>query len=192
MADIQTSERTKRIVNRIINGLEVKYDPAPHAALLVELFAGGHDIAAFCHDAEIARSTFYKWVLDHDEFARAYEVARESARIWWENQVPENGGLVEMDGVKFNTKLWSMIMKNRFDLTDQRKLHLPKLKKAKDFNEQIKILSEYAADGSLTSSEANQLSGLILAAVRVEESTVLKAKLDKLEAYIETQVEAQK
>jgi len=187
MADIQTSEKTKRIAYRIINGLEVKYDPDEHIPMLVEVFAGGHDIAAFTSQAEIARSTFFRWVDEHPEFTRAYEVAREASRIWWESQPIESGGLVEMDGVKFNTKLWQIIMKNRFELTDQRKLHLPKLKNAKNFNEQIKILSDYAADGSLTSSEANQLSGLILAAVKVEESTVLKAKLDKLEAYIETQ-----
>ena len=181
MADIQTSEKTKRIAYRIINGLEVKYDPDEHIPLLISLFADGKDIAAFTSQAEIARSTFFRWIDGHTEFARAYEVAREASRIWWESQPIENGGLVEIDGIKFNTKLWQIIMKNRFELTDQRKLHLPKLKNAKDFNEQIKILSDYAADGSLTSAEANQLSRLILAAVKVEESTVLKAKLDKLE-----------
>lgn len=187
MTDIKLHEKVERMTQRIINGLVVKYDPEVHIKILFEHFLQGRDIAAFCSDAEIGRSTFYTWIDGHPEFARAYEVAREAARIWWESQIDENNGLAEIDGVKFNTKLWTTIMKNRFEMTDQRKLTLPKLKNAKNFAEQIKILADYASDGNLTSSEASQLSGLILAAIKVEESTIVKEKIEKLEAFMESQ-----
>lgn len=188
MADIQLHEKVKRITNRIINGLEVKYDPEEQIPKLIELFAEGKDIAAFCSEIEIGRSTFFRWVDEHPEFQRAYEVAREVARIWWENLPTDYAGYVEVnDGAKFNTKLWMTIMKNRFEMTDQRKLTLPKLKNCKSFNEQIQCLANYAADGSLTSGEAQQLSGLILAAVKVDEHTELKSKVEKLEKIAEEQ-----
>ena len=170
-----------RVARRIINGAEVKYDIDLHVPMLISVFKEGRDISVFLCAAEITESTFHCWVRDHAEFKVAYEIAKFYARTWW-----EEFGRYGASDPSFNTKYWSMIMRNRFDLTEHRKLKVPGLKTAKDFCAQIQCLIDHISDGNLTGSEAQQLSNLILAAVKVKEVSETEKRMEMLEEKLES------
>jgi hypothetical protein len=63
---------------------------------------------------------------------------------------------------------WQMVMRNRFQFTDQRKLSIPKIKGAKTFKKQYDMILEHLQEGNLTAREAQQLSGLITAGLGIQ------------------------
>lgn len=71
-------------------------------------------------------------------------------------------------------------MRNRFGYTDHRKLRIAKLKKALTPTEQIKCLVDEVSEGNLTGPESMQVSHLILAGVKAEESTEMKRDIQEL------------
>ena len=172
-------DKIARVSKRIINGLEVKYDEELHIPLLISLFKKGRSISFFLVAAEISEACFHKWCNEHTNFKIAYEVAKHYAKIWW-----ELFGEYGAHDPSFNTKYWQMIMRNRFDYTEHRKLAVPGLKGCIGLSQQIQCIVNHLADGNLTATEANQLSNLILAAMKVEDYEVQQKRIEKLESVL--------
>lgn len=168
-----------RVTKRIINGHEVKYDEEFHIPLLLRLFQKGRGISHFIVGAEISEATFHNWKNTHQNFRIAYDIAKHYAQIWW-----ETFGELGASDPSFNTKYWQMMMRNRFDYTEHRKLSVPNLKSCVNLCEQIQCIVYHLADGNLTGSEANQLSNLILASMKVEEYELQQKKIEKLETIL--------
>jgi len=82
---------------------------------------------------------------------------------------------------KLNTTLWSMTMRNRFNLTEHRKLKIPGLAKAQNFVEQLQAILSELANGNLTASEATQLSKLVEVGMKVFEVTELEKRVTQIE-----------
>lgn len=171
--------KPQRIAARIINGLEVKYDKNIHIPMLIEVFDKGLDIAAFCSNAEISSRCFHLWVQKHKEFKEAYEIAREIAHAWWSNQAKMS--LVMHQGASFDTKLWSIIMRNRFGHTEHRKVKVSSLLKAKTFSEQFQCIIKELSEGTITTKEAGELVGTIATGARIDEVTKLQDQVYMLE-----------
>jgi hypothetical protein len=165
--DLSSAEE---IVERILNSMELKYDPPFHCVLLLKLFTEGRDIAAFCSSANIARSTFFEWLRKYKEFNVTYELARDKSRMWWEEMAR-----IGVTDTSFNTTLWSINMRNRFGYAEHRKIKIKALSKAAGAKEQHKAIIDELSSGNLTGPEAMQLSNVILSGIKVEEhTTVLK------------------
>lgn len=177
-----TSEKAHRMARNIIGGFLPKYDPEYHIPILLEHFMEGRSISAFCYSAEVCEKTFFNWVDKYPPFRISYEVAKRLAEMWWEQKALLN--LEGAPGITFNQTLWSMVMRNRFNYTEHRRLHVPNLKTTKNLKEQVNALIAYLADGNLTAPEANQISNLILAAMKVEEHTEVKKELAELKSMM--------
>ncbi len=147
---------------------------------LIDLFKEGKDREDFCADHFISYKTFDIWLGKHKEFAEAYEVAKVQAKVWFNNVAREN--LVEYyEGKNLNTKLWSMMMRNRFEMTEHRKLKMLGLDKAKTAVDQMKLVMAELAAGNLTGSEAQQVAKLIETGINVYEKTELEARVSEIE-----------
>jgi hypothetical protein len=158
---------------------EVKYkDTMP--AQLIEMFSRGKDRCHFCAHHSISEKTFSDWIAKYPEFAAAYEVGQHKAREWF-MALAQDSLTEHLEGSKLNTKLWSMLMRNRFDLTEHRKLKIPGLKTAKNFKEQMQCVLDELAEGNLTGSEAQQLSKLVETGVVVHEHTELEQRVAEIE-----------
>jgi hypothetical protein len=176
------SQSAVEITGRVISRQEMimqKYDANYHVTLLIELFSNGGDICDFCREAQISRKTFHTWKKEHLAFCEAYEIAHEMAYAWWHDAGKK--GLLEMPGCKLNTKLWLSVMKNRFGFTEQRKLYLDGFDEASTLIDKINAIIDYVATGELTAHEAQQLSHLVLAAVKVKDSEEVQAQIAALE-----------
>lgn len=174
--DESTLEKAQRMSRNIIFGRKTKYEPEFHIPILLEHFLNGRDISAFCYSSEVCEKTFFNWLDKYPQFKVAYSIAKRLAQMWWEEMALQN--VVNHSGVSnFNQTLWSMVMRNRFSYTEHRKLSVPKLKNSKSVKEQIEALVSYLSDGNLTAPEANQVSNLVLAYMRVEEHTEVKKEI---------------
>src|SRR5690606_13498654 len=97
---------------------------------LIELLSKGDGRETFCAKHSISEQTFSNWIGQHKEFAEAYQIGLAKAKHWWlrlgkENIFNEGGD----EAPKFNHVLWSMMMRNKFDWTEHRKLNIPGLAK---------------------------------------------------------------
>ena len=131
---------------------------------LITMFTKGESRAHFCASLSISKATFSAWLIAYPEFAEAYEVAKEKAQTWYLDKAAahiEEESDPDGPTTKLNTTLWSMIMRNRFDFTEHRKLKIPGLAKSKNFVEQMQAILTELGNGNLTASEATQLSKLV-------------------------------
>jgi len=160
------------------NGQTKYLDTMP--AQLIAMFTEGKDRAHFCAHHSIANATFDIWLDKNPEFKEAYTIAQQKAKRWFLD-VAQNHLIQEHDGAKLDSKLWSMLMRNRFEMTEHRKLKIEGLKIAKNFQEQMQSILDELAKGNLTASEAQQLSKLVETGVAIHEHTELEKRVGEIE-----------
>lgn len=156
-----------------------KYEASVHKPLLLEIFEHGGDIAAFCSSAKIARSTFKEWRDHFEDFHGAYEFARELARSWWEKQGQEN-----LCNPQFNTNAWRLMMRNRFDMTDSRKVSIRGLSGAKTYKGQYNCVRKAVENEELTPDEALKLGNFIAVGAKIDTMDEVIKRLEALEANV--------
>jgi len=176
----KSKSEQSQLVKDILSGRYRKYDPDKHPALLLKVFKAGGDSRTFCADALIAQSTFFKWLLDFPDFAEVYKVAQELAYKHWDGE----GRKLAITA----PQAYRMIMKNRFDMTEQRKVKLAKLKPEDSLSDQYKAIVSHMQDGDLTSHEAQQMASLIVSSIKIEEHSELKGRLELAEAALRDKV----
>lgn len=158
-----------------------KYVSGEHIRLLMEIFENGGDIAAFCSAAKIARSTFQVWRAEHEDFKQAYEIAKEMARAWWENMGQQN-----LCDPHFNTNAWRLMMRNRFDMTDSRRVSIPGLTSADTYKSQYRCVQRSVENEELTPDEALKLGNFIAIGAKLDSMDEVLARLEALEANVAT------
>lgn len=76
---LPTSHTSKAIVDDIEKmarqRVRSKYNPDFHIRILVETIIAGNPVETFCGKARIGRTTFYRWLDQHPEFAYAHELS---------------------------------------------------------------------------------------------------------------------
>ena len=163
------SEKALRIADRIMSGKEVIYDEAIHIPLLLELFMVGGNVCNFCCEAEMSDTCFYNWLKRYKNFNSAYEVAKRLAHAHWEGPAK----------LQTDNKIWTLIMKNRFGYTEQRKLEISSLKAAQKFAEQYGVIVTEISKGTLTGPEAQQLTNIIATGADIDEKTKLRDEFEE-------------
>ena len=159
---------------------QTKYKETMPAQLIL-LFSEGKGREDFCAFHKISETSFDLWLAKYPEFAEAYEIAWSVGKAWYMKVAREQ--LVEHhECSKLNTKLWSMIMRNRFDLTEHRKLKMAGLDKAKNAVDQMKIVIAQLAAGNLTGDEAQYVAKLVETGVSVYAATELEKRVTEIEA----------
>ena len=159
-----------------------KFRAEVHIPLLHELFSAGQSLATYCVAADIVPSTFYHWLDLFPEFEQAYEKANTQAQMFWENLAMNN---IVQSG--FNFSLWSSVMRNRFNMTEHRKLKVKNIAKENTAVAKYHLVMQEVSNGNLTGSELNQLVNAIATGVKIEEATDLKNKVEELERSVKEQ-----
>jgi hypothetical protein len=157
-------------------GYKSKFDPDIHIPMLMEHFAEGKDVMSFCATAEMCRDNFYEWIDNYPEFSKAYDQAKDLAFRWFEKQAKDG-----MTAQYFNQSLWSLMMKNRFGYTTERKIRIKKLKDAETPMEQFKVIKEEVAEGNLTASETTNMATFVATGATILEKTEVVKRLESIE-----------
>jgi|LauGreDrversion4_2_1035121.scaffolds.fasta_scaffold18263_6 hypothetical protein len=127
-------------------GRKTKYEAEKHIGLLYDTFIVGEAISAFCAEALISQSTFFKWKQDYPEFKEAYDIAINFAENFW-NKLPSNTA-------DFNFNYWHINMRNRFGFGK------PRLYFAKNADplQMFETIKEALADQEISIQDAVQLA----------------------------------
>lgn len=154
-----------------------KYKPE-YPELLLQMAQDGKSLCHFCARVMIARATFYTWLDTHAEFLAAYNIAKEITESWLTDE-----GVQGMKGGEFNVTAWSILMRNKCGYVEHRKVGID-FTSCKSAAEKIAVLDKRVAEGRLTPAEAKNFSDYIATAVKIEENTELRNRLEKLEAEV--------
>ena len=102
------------------SGRPSKYQPAM-CEVIVELGLKGKSKAQMASHLNIARSTFDRWLEEHQEFRESWELADTHAQAFWE-EIGAGG----VGNKFFNDRAWSLQVRNRFprDYKESRELEL--------------------------------------------------------------------
>lgn len=90
-------------------GRRTKYDPSM-CEVVIELGRRGRSKAQMASQLEISRSTFDRYLEEHEAFRESYELADTHSQAFWENV--GMGGMAK--GHLFNDRAWSLQVRNRF------------------------------------------------------------------------------
>ena len=127
-------------------GRKTKYEAEKHIGLLYDTFIVGEAISAFCAEALISQSTFFKWKQDYPEFKETYDIAINFAENFW-NKLPSNTA-------DFNFNYWHINMRNRFGFGKPR-LYFDK---NADPLQMFETIKEALADQEISIQDAVQLA----------------------------------
>lgn len=150
------------------------YDKEKHPQLLIELFTDGKDVADFCAELNLGKTTFFTWLKVHPELADAYEIAKMKAEKWLSEK-----GRIGMGADHFQFNVWSLLMRNRCKATEHRTVPID-FSKCKSSDDKVKILEKELADGNLTPMEAKCFADVIKLGAEVHEKTEIVKQVDEL------------
>lgn len=147
---------------------------------IIEMFSRGKTRSHFCGTHTICEDTFQKWLKVHPLFAKAYKVAHEKARQFYDN-LRQEYLVQEFEGATINWGLFNRMYNTRFNIPDKRKVKVKGLGKSKDEREMLQCLMNAIQEGELTPDEAQKLGALIDVSLKVKVSQELEERVAQIE-----------
>ena len=147
---------------------------------IIEMFARGKTRSHFCGTHTICAETFETWLKRHPMFAKAYQVAHERARQFYDN-LRQEYLVQEFEGASINWGLFNRMYNTRFNIPDKRAVKVKGLGKSKDEREMLEHLMNAVAEGELTPDEAQKLGSLIDVSLKVKGVQELEARIAQIE-----------
>lgn len=161
--------------------IEKIYDPEFHLKELERLMlVEGWTLIEVCAEWRISLQTFRKWREENPELASLYKVCELGPINHLLKDARSN--IFQCKGDSYNAIVWSMLMRVSKMNTDERKFELPEVMATDNYVEQAKLVKRALSDGRITPREAKVWQEVISSSAKVEEVTVLRQKLEELEA----------
>lgn len=162
----------KQIYEKLKQG-NPKYEEEKHCIMLLKIVPVKWRIGAFCIEAMIDETTFYRWVNSHPIFKLCYGVAQLLAHEAWEQEEIDNQYNEEWD-----KKTW-LQRGSRYFAKDKAKIKLEVDYKANPWEQYQQILKQ-AEKGDFNASEIKQLMESINVGTRVYETFKLQQEVDTM------------
>lgn len=163
------------------------YEEEVHCPLILQILGDNFrgTVSAFCVEAHICDTTFYKWVGEHELFGTCYRLGKMMARENWE----EEGRLLrdhvyEKGESGHNFEYWRMIGWSRFGVGKNSRIRLnlnPKDNPSKQYQQLLK----QAAEGDFTSGELKQLMEAINVGLNAHQVFELQKEIDQLKSDLD-------
>ena len=164
-------------------GQPTKYNPNFHPDEIIRLMKEeGKTSVQVARDWDVTEETLSEWRRVHKEFSEASRRAKHFRRAWWIDKGQK--GLFTPGDVKFDSRLYCMMMKYDGINLDERIVKLPELAECKTFSEQATVICGALACGKITVKEAQGYVDVISICARIEEVTELRRKLEEIESKI--------
>lgn len=165
----------KEIYRKLKNG-ETRYDEEYHCPLIIEVMNNPNKgtISAFCVEAFISDTTFYRWKARHPTFNECYRYAAMMSRENWEDE-----GRLGKDDESFNMDYWRIIGAARYGVGKSNRVRVEMDDQANPY-EQYKQLISQASCGDFTAGELKQLMESINVGTRTYETFELQKEIDRM------------
>lgn len=151
---------------------------------IIAMFAEGKTRSQFCAKYSISSITFERWRKRFKLFDKAYVVACEQARAYYDD-LRHRHLVEEHEGAKLNTALFNRMYNARFNVPDKRLVKIDKLAKAKNEKDMLDTIKKSIAKGELTVDEAQKLASLIDVSLKIKQVDELEARLKAVEEATE-------
>lgn len=154
------------------------YDEEKHCVMVLEVLNNPKQgtISAFCKEAGITDSCFYKWKSKFPIFNDCYRFGTILSKENWESE-----GLAGKDDPEFNLEYWRIIGSARYGLGKTNRVRIEVDENSNPY-EQYKQLISQANMGDFTASEIKQLMESINVGTRTYESFELQKAVDQMKA----------
>lgn len=146
---------------------------------IINMFAQGKTRAQFSAKHNICKITFDMWLDKYPMFLDAYIRASEKARAYYDD-LAQKYLVEEHKGPKLNTKLFELIMRNRFHMPATRIVKLEGMAK-RTVEEKLQSICDAIAKGHITPDEAQKLACLIDSTIKSDEHDKLKKMIEEIQ-----------
>jgi hypothetical protein len=166
---------------------KIKHKPPPynqkiHCILILKIMLKQGRISAFCKEAMIDDSTFYRWVNAHEVFARCYGLGKIFAREAWEQDGEDMREETNPPGViSHKFEHWKMVGWSRFGVSKNSRIKLDLDANANPSQHYSQLLKQ-AANGDFTASEIKQLMEAVNVGLNTHQVFELQKQIDELKS----------
>lgn len=168
----------KKVYRKVREG-DTEYNEEEHCVMVIRVMNTFGTVPAFCREAMIGQTTFYRWTERHPVFKQCYDIGKVIARTNWEKEGEDN-----KDNPDFNFKYWKEIGAERYGLGKNR-VRVGTDHEAAPY-EQYKQLMMQAADEEFNASEIKQIMEAINVGIRAHESYELQRQLNEMKRDVES------
>lgn len=163
-------------IYQLYKGGRVNYVEEHHCPLIIKIMDREGTMAAFCVQAGISDTTFYRWLHKHELFHECYRIACMVARDNWEKEGQES----KFDE-EFNLEVWKIQGAARYGVgrTNRVRLHIDARTTP---YEQYQQLVNQASMGDFSAAEFKQLVEGINIGLRAYEVIELQKEIDQMKA----------
>jgi len=160
----------------------IKLDEKKHSMMLFDVFANPNkgSVSAFCIEAGISDSSFYRWLDKNETFKECYGLAKMYCRENWEEEGRTISEEVNMPGTS-NHKFerWRMLGWIKFGIGKNSRIRL-NLDPNSTPNEHYGQLLKQAAEGDFTAGEIKQLMEAVNVGLNTHQVFKLQKEIDQL------------
>lgn len=151
---------------------------------LIEMFSKGKGRENFCAKHNICERTFSQWLDKYPMFNDAYMIAHDKAMQYY-NDLAQDYLIEEHEGAKLNTRVFNLIMRNRFNMPQNRIVKLKGMTK-RSAQDKLDSICNAVEQGQLTADEAQKLASLIDSTIKAAEFDELKSRVEAIEQASKT------
>ncbi len=151
-----------------------EYQETKHCQMVLKVMDAKGTMSAFCVEARISDSTFFKWLNNHELFKECYRIGCMIARENWEEEGRE--GKYE-EG--FNLELWKTQGSARFGVGKSNRVRVHVDPDSTPYDQYRQLMNQ-ASMGDFTAAELKQLMESINIGIRAFESFELQKQVDAM------------
>jgi hypothetical protein len=164
-------------------GRPTDYKPDFHPKEIIRLMREeGLTTVEVAEKWDVCVDTLTEWRHKHKTFSSAYTRAKQYRKAWWLKA--GRSGLFTEGEVKFDSRLFGLMMKYDGINLDERIVKLPELANCKTFSEQATVICGALACGRITIKEAQGYVDVISICAKIDEVTNLRDKLEAIERQL--------
>lgn len=179
-----SDEACKAIYKKIKTGKDSKFDEAKHCTMLIKVMSDPNraTMAAFCVEAGIGDSTFYRWLSQYEVFQECYRYGCMVSLNNWDKI-----GTMGMNEETFNIEVWKTQGSARYGVGKTNRVRVHVNADSTPFD-QYKQLMMQASNGDFTSGELKQLMESVNIGLRAYEVVELQKQVKEMRTELERMV----
>lgn len=166
----------------------IKLDEEKHCIMIFDVMTNPKkgSVSAFCVEAGISDSSFYRWLAKNETFRECYGLAKQYDRENWEAEGREISEEVNMPGTS-NHKFerWRMIGWAKFGVGKNARIRLNLNPKGTPHEHYSQLLTQ-ASEGDFTAGEIKQLMEAVNVGLNSHQVFKLQSEIDQLKFDLTT------
>lgn len=162
------------------------YNEAFHCKLILKTMIEKGRYSAFCLEAMIDDSTFFRWVKKHDLFALCYGLGKIFAREAWEEEGERlKDEVIPLGSMNHAFQHWQMMGWSKYGIGKTNRIKLDLVAEDTPDKHYAQLLKQ-AAVGDFTAGEIKQLMEAINVGLNTHQVFQLQKEIDQLKSDLAT------